>query len=833
VECPLELADSIVLPLSFAESLLPVTHKVPSAFVAILALLVLPWEANAATIKKVQSGTASSTGNGTVTVTISSVDTTKSFLIFQTRSNSNRPPGSTLRGQLASSTTIDFTRVTNETSTIDIQWYVVEFSAGVRVQRGTISEGASPVNLSITPVAALSQTFVIWSKSVIDVDSGWGNDDAVVLELTTTSNLQLRANYEASAHIIAWQVIEFTTSADILVQKGSTSLTASTSSVDVTLSTAVDLTKAFVLTGFQNTTTSTSSIGRRLIRARLINTNTIRFDRDITDPGDTINEIGWQVVELRDGSKVQSGSVNFPSGTALQTISITSVDTTRAIAFASVQPACGQSLGKTPYAGDDIIGVASATFALSSTDITARRANTASSADIGWFTLEFADPCAAPSTPRANILFVVPNASSLGTSDTAKQCAMHSWNLGVSLISETATTLQFDTAISSADAIYVSSTVTASSVNSKLANRSIGIAWEVPGLDDDFALTDAAGATFSATAIDIVSTCHYITSSFSTGTRTILSSTQFMANTSVNLADDAFLLAKQVGLTSPVLVAVERRNRLYDTTRSLGRRVHLPWGGTSFDYTALNTDGQLLMRRGIEWVAEVDGTLGIWRFDETSGTTAADSSGNGRNATLTNMDPTTDWCKGRDDNALDFDGVDDTAVVSGTFTPPSTGTVAFFMQVPGPPALHGRIFGSGGNWEVRHVNAGNPDGVPYGIVFDLGDPAIVANTDFITTTPINEPNRWYHIAAVFNQPSSTYSVYLDGALHKSGTKTLVAEAAGILTIGTRTGTTNFFVGKLDDLRIYDRELCADEVAALARARNNVTVGRWIEYRNKP
>src|SRR5262249_21976568 len=133
----------------------------------------------------------------------------------------------------------------------------------------------------------------------------------------------------------------------------------------------------------------------------------------------------------------------------------------------------------------------------------------------------------------------------------------------------------------------------------------------------------------------------------------------------------------------------------------------------------------------------------------------------------------------------------------------------------GPPATHGRILGVAGNWEVRHVNAGNPDGVPYGLVFDLGDPASGANTDFITTVPISTAGRWYHVAAVFNQTASTYAVYLDGALHKSGTKTLVAEAAGTLTIGTRTGTTDYFVGTLDDLRIYDRELCANEIAALA------------------
>jgi len=47
----------------------------------------------------------------------------------------------------------------------------------------------------------------------------------------------------------------------------------------------------------------------------------------------------------------------------------------------------------------------------------------------------------------------------------------------------------------------------------------------------------------------------------------------------------------------------------------------------------------------------------VWyKFDETSGTTAADSSGNGKNATLTNG-PT--WVAGKINNAVNLDGSND------------------------------------------------------------------------------------------------------------------------------------------------------------------------------
>src|SRR3989338_2173060 len=50
------------------------------------------------------------------------------------------------------------------------------------------------------------------------------------------------------------------------------------------------------------------------------------------------------------------------------------------------------------------------------------------------------------------------------------------------------------------------------------------------------------------------------------------------------------------------------------------------------------------------------GLIGHWKFDETSGTSASDSSGNNNTGTLTNS-PT--WTTGKINSALSFDGTDD------------------------------------------------------------------------------------------------------------------------------------------------------------------------------
>ena len=99
----------------------------------------------------VQSGTTSIDSNGgtnTITVPITSVNTASSFLIFQTRHNGNRPVNSMIRGRIASATTLEFVRVSNEVAPgvpINIQWYVVEFSSGVNVQRGEVSQTATTI----------------------------------------------------------------------------------------------------------------------------------------------------------------------------------------------------------------------------------------------------------------------------------------------------------------------------------------------------------------------------------------------------------------------------------------------------------------------------------------------------------------------------------------------------------------------------------------------------------------------------------------------------------------------------------------------------------------
>jgi hypothetical protein len=343
-------------------------------------------------VRSLQSGTSVSASNGVVMVPIPAIDMTKTFLMFNARHDGERPVGSEIRGRIAAPTSLEFVRVTNEAIPvpITIQWYVVEYLSGVNVQRGEIFSQTMPtMDVTINPVANVSQAFVLWSKTPASGDVNWSMDDPVIGELTNASNLQFRVYGANAGHRIWWQVVEFTNPGAAVVQKGSAfTMINTTTSVNATLSTPVDVNKTFVLASFI-TEGSGPDVGARMLRAQLVNSTTIMIDRSISGWQDNITEISWQAVELNDGSRVLSGSENFGLGVRSKIVPLApAVDMNRSVAFAPVQPTTGQSMGRSPYAGDDVIGVGSVTMALTTTNLTMERDNTADEADVSWFVVE-------------------------------------------------------------------------------------------------------------------------------------------------------------------------------------------------------------------------------------------------------------------------------------------------------------------------------------------------------------------------------------------------------------------------------------------------------------
>ncbi len=86
-------------------------------------------------------------------------------------------------------------------------------------------------------------------------------------------------------------------------------------------------------------------------------------------------------------------------------------------------------------------------------------------------------------------------------------------------------------------------------------------------------------------------------------------------------------------------------------------------------------------------------------------------------------------------------------------------------------------------------------------------------------TPSDWVGDWHHFAFVKNENAGTMSIYFDGevAKSKSGTISSLSNIANTdFSVGAKLGNSADYVGKMDDLRVYDYALSKKEIAGLFR-----------------
>ncbi len=202
--------------------------------------------------------------------------------------------------------------------------------------------------------------------------------------------------------------------------------------------------------------------------------------------------------------------------------------------------------------------------------------------------------------PLKKVLFVVPDAGSPGSQDTAKQALMESWDYTVSMITASAPQTDFDAAVAAADVAYVSEEIVSTDLGTKLRAATIGVVNEESALVDEFGIA-ATREGYAATAIQIIGNSHYITAPFSIGPLTIAASDAELNRLTGSPAPGLDVLADSSA--KETLVTLDPGDQLFDGGTAAGRRVQLPWGTDNFDINSLNADGLTLMQRALEWGA--------------------------------------------------------------------------------------------------------------------------------------------------------------------------------------------------------------------------------------
>ncbi len=207
--------------------------------------------------------------------------------------------------------------------------------------------------------------------------------------------------------------------------------------------------------------------------------------------------------------------------------------------------------------------------------------------------------------------------------------------------------------------------------------------------------------------------------------------------------------------------------------------------------------------------------VGWWRFDETLGTTASDSSGNGRQGTLTNMSGT-EWTTGRIGGALEFDGSDDYVdcgdILNSLAVPFS---FSAWVRKEGADTVSIISTDAAVNYYGFWVATDPSDGISV----SWGDGTGSGPNDRRTKNSSNSipVGTWAHVAAVVQGPTDM-TIYINGSdaggSYAGNGGPMVYSSAPCLLAKTVQTAGQYFYGALDDVRIYDRALSAAEIQAL-------------------
>jgi hypothetical protein len=201
------------------------------------------------------------------------------------------------------------------------------------------------------------------------------------------------------------------------------------------------------------------------------------------------------------------------------------------------------------------------------------------------------------------------------------------------------------------------------------------------------------------------------------------------------------------------------------------------------------------------------GLVAAYNFDEGTGTTLTDRTGTGRTGTISGATWT---ALGKYGSALSFDGVNDWVTVADANALDLTTGITLEAWVF-PTALgtswRNVIIKERPGGEVYNLYANVDTSVPGVYVARASAPSVPLDARGTAQLPLN---AWSHLAATYD--GATLRLYVNGA--QVGTRAVAGAlvvSTGVLRMGGNSLWGEYFAGRLDDVRIYNRALTAAEV----------------------
>jgi len=268
-------------------------------------------------------------------------------------------------------------------------------------------------------------------------------------------------------------------------------------------------------------------------------------------------------------------------------------------------------------------------------------------------------------------------------------------------------------------------------------------------------------------------------------------------------------------------VAWSSTNTAVATINGTGLATGVAQGNTTIQATSGSTSGSTTLTVSS---SSSSGLVGWWKFDDGSGTTAADSSGNGNTMNLVNG---VSWVAGKIGDAISANGTNQYATapainLSGT----STVTVAFWANRTYSTTTESVMLESTTNYNNSTTGFGFfPDDTTC-----KGIQATVHGDVGYSVNCYTQPSSgvWHHLAIIYDKTqagNNQTALYIDGVLQTPTSSPNTAQNTNSfgnnpLYLFSRSGSQFFNAGEMDDLRIYNRALSATEIQQLYQSGSN-------------
>ncbi len=231
--------------------------------------------------------------------------------------------------------------------------------------------------------------------------------------------------------------------------------------------------------------------------------------------------------------------------------------------------------------------------------------------------------------------------------------------------------------------------------------------------------------------------------------------------------------------------------------------------GASLGLSAAALDAWM-QETGTAW-ADPAGLVGYWPLDEATGSSAGDQSGNNHSGKLNNSPV---WTTGKLGAALIFNGNNTTVDINTNVLNTSTSfSASAWVQLYDLSTWHTAVSQDGTNisgFYLQFTASGQ-------FAFSLVNTDSTGGTTVRATSNFNPViNTWYHIVGVYDASVQQISLYVNGTLQSTQPVPAPWNATGETVIGRAKwgGNADFWNGKIDDVRLYNRALSATDVTSL-------------------